>query len=460
MENFLLILTGDIARRILGFVAVAYLARTAGTDGFGMINISFAVLSYTLMASSAGLNSLGAREVARGGSEELVGQILGLRSVLALAALALTACMVMLISNHQLAVLIILFNFALIPQAFFLDWYYQGKEKMGSIVAARIFGALAYVLTIVLLIHPGGDIRWVGLCVVSGDIATALGFLVRYIRINGMPKIRIDIPRWRNLLRQSIPMATGSILGNLSINFPPLAIGYFMTNADVGIYSAASKLVFFLLMFDRVIGTLLLPASARIHERRPEEFAERLRMTMKWMIIIALSCSLGAVLVAKNIILLIYGEQYLASTVILQIGIWYFFFTLLHTVYATGLIAIGKEQLYGRIMAISASMYFITVIAGIKLLGVGGAAIGVVSSEAVTLYLMQHTLGKFTPISLPHELAKILFSAVAMGVVVFFLSALPVLLTVLAGAAVYIGLLLTTRAVTPGEIYSLVRQTA
>jgi hypothetical protein len=43
---------------------------------------------------------------------------------------------------------------------------------------------------------------------------------------------------------------------------------------------------------------------------------------------------------------------------------------------------------------------------------------------------------------------------------VFFLSALPVLLTVLAGATVYIGLLLITRAVTPGEIYSLVRQTA
>jgi O-antigen/teichoic acid export membrane protein len=178
------------------------------------------------------------------------------------------------------------------------------------------------------------------------------------------------------------------------------------------------------------------------------------------MIIIALSCSLGAVLVAKNIILLIYGEQYLASTVILQIGIWYFFFTLLHTVYATGLIAIGKEQLYGRIMAISASMYFITIIAGIRLFGVSGAAIGVVSSEAVTLYLMQHALGKFTPISLPHELAKILLSAAAMGIVVFFLSALPVLLTVLAGATVYIGLLLITRAVTPGEIHSLVRQTA
>jgi O-antigen/teichoic acid export membrane protein len=233
-----------------------------------------------------------------------------------------------------------------------------------------------------------------------------------------------------------------------------------MTNADVGIYSAASKLVFFLLMFDRVIGTLLLPASARIHERKPEEFAARLQMTVKWMIIIAVSCSVGAVLVAKNIILLIYGEQYIGSAIILQVGIWYFFFTLPHTVYMTGLIAIGKEQSYSRVMAVSALAYFVTIIAGTKLFGVLGATGAVVISEFFTLVMMHQALGKFISLSLPPSLLKIVLSALVMGIIVFLLAGQPVLLTILAGAAVYIVLLLVSRAVTTGELLSLVRQAA
>ncbi|MFI5251581.1 MAG: oligosaccharide flippase family protein [Bacteroidota bacterium] len=456
MENFLLILAGDIARRLLGFLAVAFLARKIGAEGFGIINIGFAVLSYTLMASSAGLHSLGTREIAKGNSDDIVGDIIGLRILLSGAAILLTLCVVLFTTNSQIAIVIVIFNFTLIPQAFFLDWYYQGKERMGNIVASKILGAAVYVLSLYFLIQPGGDLRRVGYCVVLGDIVAAAGFVIQYVRSHGMPRIRFNLSIFGDLLRQSIPMATGSMLGNLSINFPAIAIGYFMTNTDVGIYSAAVKLVFFLLMFDRVIGALLLPASARIHKHAPEDFVDRLQMTIKWIIIIALSCSLGAVLIAKKIILLIYGGQYIGSVLILQIGIWYFFFTLVHTVFATGLIAINKEKLYGKIMTVSTAVYVITIVLGIKYFGVAGAVGAVVFSELLTVILLWQSFNKFIAFSLPPGLLKIFVSAVIMSVIVFFLSDQPVFLDIVLGAAVYIILLFITRAVTSAELLTLI----
>ena len=60
-----------------------------------------------------------------------------------------------------------------------------------------------------------------------------------------------------------MPLAVGVVLTTLVINYPPLALGIFTTTSNVGIYSAASKLVYFLLMGDRILVLLLLPASAR-----------------------------------------------------------------------------------------------------------------------------------------------------------------------------------------------------
>ena len=460
LKNFLFVLGGDLARRVLGFFAVAYLARKIGTDGFGMVNIGFAVLSYALMAGSAGLHSLGTREIARGASEDIVGKILGLRFTLSIVALILSMVVLLLVNDRTLALLIFLFNIALIPDALYVDWYFQGKEEMQSITPARVASAVVYTGSLLLLVRSMADIRMVGICVVLGDVTASVGFMIPYVRRNGLPKIRIALSEWGTLLKQSVPMAAGTILGSFSINFATIAIGYYMTNADVGIYSAASKLVFFLLMFDRVIATLLLPASARLHTRGNDDFAERLRVTLKWIVIIALSSSLGTVLIADRIIVFIYGSQYLASGFILQIGIWYFFFTLLHTVYTSGLIAIGKERLYSTVMTGSTVLYVLTIVAGIKLFGIAGAVGGIVFSEAVTLVVMQMMFSRFIRLSVPPALFKILLSAAGMVAVVLLLSGLPVLLIMAAGSATYAGLLFLTRAVTKEEVLSLVRQTA
>ncbi|HEV8539187.1 MAG TPA: hypothetical protein VGR15_09760, partial [Bacteroidota bacterium] len=62
-SNFIAIIASDIGRRVLGFLTIAFLARTITTSDFGAINIGFAVLSYALVSSAGGLGAFGAREV-------------------------------------------------------------------------------------------------------------------------------------------------------------------------------------------------------------------------------------------------------------------------------------------------------------------------------------------------------------------------------------------------------------
>src|SRR5438067_2068110 len=84
-SNFLVILGSDIARRLLGFITIAYLARRISVEDFGIINIAFAILSYAIMVSSGGLGAFGAREVARGAPTGFINALVSLRIVAALA---------------------------------------------------------------------------------------------------------------------------------------------------------------------------------------------------------------------------------------------------------------------------------------------------------------------------------------------------------------------------------------
>ncbi|MCU0411716.1 MAG: oligosaccharide flippase family protein, partial [Bacteroidetes bacterium] len=182
-------------------------------------------------------------------------------------------------------------------------------------------------------------------------------------------------------LRTSLPLATGAILAMLTINYPPLALGVFRSAADVGLYGAASKMVFFLLLGDRILATLLLPASARIHARSPQETASALTTTLRWVVVLGLPIAVGGTLLAAPLVTIVFGQSYLPSVQILQVFIWYFFVTMIHTVYTSGLIAVGSERTYGWIMTGTAVLYVSLITTGAIWWGPVGAAMGVVVSE-------------------------------------------------------------------------------
>lgn len=85
-QNVISIVVGDAGRRLLGFFAVAYLARNVGLAEFGLINIGFTVLSYAMMVSSSGLAAFGARSIARDKSNQIIPTIIGIRFITSLVA--------------------------------------------------------------------------------------------------------------------------------------------------------------------------------------------------------------------------------------------------------------------------------------------------------------------------------------------------------------------------------------
>ncbi len=453
-RNLLSLFFADMVRRILGFLSVAFLARSLGIEGFGLVNLGFAVLAYGTVLSTAGFATLGTKQIAQGESAEFAGRIIGGKLATTLIVFAVIVGVTMLtVRDTTTALLIVLFSCTLFPQIFFLDWYFQGKEEMSTVSIGRIISSAVYLVVIVLCIRHSSDAQWVALGTLFGDSAAA-GWLYFAFR-KTHPGMRVRISPSMALLKQSMPLAVGTILGALTINFPPLILGAVRTNADIGIYSAASKLVFFLLVGDRILFSLLLPASARKHGESVDAFRIVLEDALYWILLFSLPLAVGGTLLAEQLIVLVFGAAYAGSGVVFCVFIWYFFLTMIHTIYAAGLVGAGKDKSYSKNMTITSIAYGMCVTLGAIGYGALGAACGVVIAEGIGVLLMRRSLVVTVPLKHPAATNRIFLSALIMTFCVFALRSEHLWLTIPVGAACYALSLVVFRALSTADLKSL-----
>jgi O-antigen/teichoic acid export membrane protein len=451
--NLAALLGADLVRRLAGFITVAYLARVLGAERFGIVNIGWTALAYGLAVSAAGLPTLAARRIAAGSGEGILPGFLGSRIVTAVVVFtAILAVAILGIHDRITATVVAVMGIGVLAQAFWVDWYFQGRESLSPVAGARVLSAVCYLTVVLVFVRTPGDLLWVAGGAVMGDILAA-DIMLRIARKRGV-MIRIDLrpETVMTLLRESFPLTVGGVLGYLSINFPTIALALLSTTLHVGIYGAATKLVFFLLVGDRILSTLLLPASARLYAESPDHLAKTLDQSLRWVVLLAVPIAVGGMILARPAIALVFGPTYAASAAVLQIFIWYFVLTMIHTIVTTGVIAVGRERAYGRIMAVTAFLYVVSVCAGVWLFQEQGAAAAVVCSEAISAVLLYRELRRTIRVRVPERLFGIAGALVVMGGAVYALRLTMPVLPVIVGAAAYVLVLFAARGLTREDL--------
>ena len=457
--NLVSLFSADMMRRVLGFISVVYLARVLGASGFGWISLGFAVLAYGTVLSAAGLPTFGMRHIAQKGSDDIVGVIISDRLLSAFIVFSLIAvCTFLWIPAGTERWLILIFAFSIFPQTFFLDWYFQGKETMKIIGAARVCSSAVYTALAVVFVHDPEQIIWVACAAVAGDTAASLLMIRKFKKEH--PEVRLFVSPSFGLLKQSIPLSVGVVIAALVMSYPPFVLGIFQSTTEVGIYSAASRLVLFLLIGDRLLSSVFLPASMRRQEESPQKLASMISIAAHWILIAALPVAVGGILFAERFIVLVFGRAFIDATGVLKILVWYFFLTMLHTIFTSGLLAVHQEKAYGKIMAATAVLYAVLVTLGTVFFGALGAAFGVVLSEGISLLMMWHTLRKILPLFPPLATPRILGAACVMELFLIIGGDMNILFLIPAGAAVYICFLLVFKALRLQDIKTILAKLA
>jgi O-antigen/teichoic acid export membrane protein len=456
-KNLLALFISDAGSRLFGFVAMVYLARLLAIEGLGQVRYGFAFLSYALLLANPGLTTIGAREVAKNKTpRNTLEEIMGLKIALSCIIFVLFVIGLYLIPGHDLTKKIIFFYLlSLFPFGVLLEFVFQGKEEMEYIGISRLLQYGVYVLFLLLLLKSAEHIIMVPVAFLIGYTAAALFLIVFFARRYWWMRPRFSIPHWRTLLTMSIPVGLATIFNQVSINLPPIILGVVHSKIEVGAFSASFTIIVMLLVIERVFYYVFFPILSRHYARDPQKLRNSFSLLVRLLFTMTIPLTLGGIIVAPQLIYLIYGTGYEPAIVIVRVLLFYFLIAPITTIFGYGLVAINQERRFFKVITITAVINVILiVILGIYFKGVGAAAAFVVS-EIVAIMLMHRELTRFVSFVFLPFLVRPFIAAAGMVLSLYLLRGWHIIFLIIIGAVVYGILLFVVKGFSMKDIRNL-----
>ncbi len=339
------ILFSDGGAKLFGFLTTIYLARTLGAEQYGLITLAITVLGITMWFSDLGLNTLATRSMAASTpGERNPARFFWLKIFLSLLVMVISGVVIWFVmsGNPTLRALILLFLLSLLPQALQIEWYFKGVQKFEWVTLANWIQGGLYLGSLFVFVSTE-DLFFVPLLYSASILAGSLSMILSYrgkVPLNQKP----DISKWVSDVRKSFFLGAGHFLSQSIILLPPLMIGFFFGELQVGYYGVAFKLILVIMLADHVFGTLLLPNLTKLWVENKSNVKPQLQTVARWMFFFG---CIGAIVLyysAETVIVLLFGTEYLAAAEMLKVLCFLLPVTFLNTVYSFGLISFGKDR--------------------------------------------------------------------------------------------------------------------
>lgn len=450
-KNIFYVFWGESISRLLGFITTIYLIRFFTVPEYGLINIAVAFFGYAVLLTVHWLNNYGIRSVAAGAKKDFISNFISLRLVLSFFGLLLITFLVIFLDiQFSLKILIILFGLSLIPNAYYLDWFYQANGNLFPVSMGKIIFAVLYLILVVVISSNFKEIEAVGIAFFTANLIVAIYFIWYYYRSHkNIPSFKTGI--LRTLLNESFTLSSISLIAQLNPNLPIIIIGLILNPVNVGYFAAAYKLIFFILIIDRFYYYIYFPVFTKTYHRNLADASELLNFILKFTIILILPIIIFNVIYASEIIQIIFGDIYFNSVLIYQILSLYIFLTILNSITGYSLIALNQEKYFVRIIGLSVILNIIFMLILTGLFSIIGTAISVVLTETFIFVLLINRLRNFVEIRIESYIISTLIINILATIVILSLKTNYLTISIISGIITYVILFFVTSIINKHE---------
>jgi O-antigen/teichoic acid export membrane protein len=439
----------------LGVVGSILLLRYLSVDDFGRYMTVASLVAIVGGVSEAGLTALGAREIALrdtpDGQRALVANLLGIRIALTLLGTAGAVAFAALAGYDKTLVAgTALMGIGLVLTTAHLTVLLplSAELAIARITVADVARQAVTVAGLALLVAVEATlIAFFGVQVIVG---IALLILTPFL-LAGVPRTwtpRFESSEWRRLLRAALPLAVSTAIVVLYFRILVVMSSLLSTEYETGLLATSYRVIEMLYGLAGVAVSVALPVlSASAASRGRLQYMTQ-RMT-EVALVTGCFLSIGVFLVAPTLLRLLGGADYEAAGPILQIQVVALIPAFLSIAWGNSLVASGHTR--GIVVAGAAGL-LVTGGAGAILLttnGARGGAVAAVAGETALAIILLAALSLTSPRLRPR-------TAVAWKTVVAALAwigtalVLPsVWLDVVAGGAVFLTVIVWTRALPP-----------
>jgi O-antigen/teichoic acid export membrane protein len=465
-SNMAAALVGKAIVAVAGLITVAIMTRHLGADGYGVLRIAQTFVLFAGTLAHMGLHYVMVREVAvdEQHARRIIGSALSLRLIVAAVALAL-AVAIAVFGPWNRTVLLALIIAAVGMVA------YQSNEIITGVLQWRLSqgrAMLAEVVGTLVTLAGAAFVVLAGYGVLSMTAVSSLGlvviFLLAWYLANRLTPVGlvIDVPQWRRLAQAGLPIALSSYLSLISLRGDTLLLSLLKPAADVGLYGVATKIYEVGLQLPVIFGGLLMPVFAR-SAGNPKVLREQLTLGLHALIIVGGAIVLTLAFFARDIIMLLTGDGFLAATPAVQLTGISLALASYSTVLRYAAIAQQRQQkvlVADFITTLLAVCAYLILISRMSFMGaVYGKLVGEIAIIICLLSIVRKDLHGL-PWSNLNLRALISGVLAAAALYLMRLGGLPTLLVAALGAVIYGALLFLTGAVSPAMLRQLLTPAA
>ena len=378
----------------LGFVITVGLGRYLGAGDLGVYRMASTIYGIAMLVAAVGIPAAMIKYVAEfKGDRTKINQIVS-SGVITSLFLGIGFSALFYVSSGLFAgifdmpelsglikLLSPVFPFALVGGA--LLGLLNGIREMKKYAAATIVQSVLMVIITVALIYYGFGVAGAVIGVVLSSLGSCL-FLIWISRKYFEITLRGYIQTTKKMLKFSVKILAAGSINEINNQLDIILIGFFLISADVGYYSVAIGLSRFFWMIPMAVQRITYPATSLYwSENNHNALSEMMDKSMKYCTVILVLIGLGVGFFAKDIITIIFKEDFVYAVLPLQI-------LLIGTVIrgsiaqpiGGSLTGIGRPELALKIIAIIAAINLTLDIILIPQIGIVGAAIATTISLA------------------------------------------------------------------------------
>ena len=317
----------NIFNAVFPFVTALYVTRILSSEVIGDVQYALNIATYFALFAFVGIPTYGMREIAKykENPEELhrlFTELFIINTVTTTISVAAFVGLVFLVPSfstgeHLLIYLVV--GIEIVLNYFNISWLFEGLEKFGIIAIVNVVSKVVSLVFLILFVKNDGDnviYALMSVIGISGYYAMLFCLFPKYSRFcfKGLH------------FKKHIKPILLLVVVNLAIEIYSLVdvtmIGAIMKDSKsyVAYYKYAHQIQKTILMVINTITLVLVPRLTKLYkDQQIDEYNDLLNKTLTIVILLSIPMVIGVMFVSDNVVVWLYGEEYIASSIILKI---------------------------------------------------------------------------------------------------------------------------------------------
>ncbi len=455
-------IAGKALSTLLGFVAIAFMTRSLGTEQFGWYITASGFLQFIGIMSDFGFtvttsNMLSEPEYDK---QKLLNTAFTWRLITALFFQGLAPLVFLLFpypSEIKMAVAVVSLSFfALTLQQVFVGYYRQKLEMLIPTIADIVARVLLVAGVAFAWYTKAGFITMMG----AISFASLVGTIYLWSR---MPSIKLSIDRAisKILFIKMWPTALSIIFNAIYLQGDRVILPLYVSQSEVGLYGAAYRVVDIIIQTSAIIMGIVMPLITYSWSRGDKtEFTKRAQLGLNMLALVIIPMLAGIFVLAEQIMLFTAGPSFAEAGIMLRWLSICIFGICFGMAFGHIILAIDRQREALWIYLTNAILSVVGYLVFIPRYGWMGAVGVTIFSEIYaglghTILTLYYSKTKFS-FSI---FFRICLASTVMGTVVYTLQPLPLWSSMILGALSYTVLIIVLRVTTLDQIKSLLSRT-